>query len=246
MLPRVDPPVIAALVAATASLVVAIVNAVTGQRRETRIKKLEQEFEAEKVLNRYRGPLVSAAADLQERLDNIINPDRQFLAAYGRKRSPRREDAVRSTLYRVAQYFCWTEILRRDIQFLNFRRPEQRRAVTELFKDVGDTFGDDRYGTVFMVWFEEQRAIGERMIERDGETSTCVGYATFVENYDRVYARWLRRFEEGLTHETASTSKRLVLLREKLRSLVEQLDPDEERYERRWSKGGQKAQQAAS
>jgi len=43
----VDPPVIAALVAATASLVVAIVNAVTGQRRETRIKKLEQEFEAD-------------------------------------------------------------------------------------------------------------------------------------------------------------------------------------------------------
>jgi len=237
MLPRVDTPVIVALVAATTSLVVAVLNAVAGHRYRLSEAAAEREAEAEKVLDRYRGPLVSAAFDLQERLDNIINPQRRFLAAYGTKRSPRREDAVLSTLYRVAQYLCWTEIVRREIQFLNFRDPAQRRAVTGIFAEVGRTFGDDRYGPAFMVWFEEQRAIGERMIERAGDTTTCVGYATFVESYDKVYARWLDRFANALTSkpELAPTNARLVQLRETLRRLVERLDPDEERYERPWS-----------
>ena len=66
-----------------------MVNVVAGERREKRIrtledraKKEERELEAEKVLDRYRGPLVSAAFDLQERLDNIIDPKRSFLRAY--------------------------------------------------------------------------------------------------------------------------------------------------------------------
>jgi hypothetical protein len=149
------------------------------------------------VLDRYRGPLVAAAFDLQERLDNLINPERQFLRAYGGKRSPRREDALKSTLYRVAQYFGWVEILRRDIQYLKFREPEETRTVMDLLGNVARTFADDRYGTVFMVWFEEQRGIGERMITREGDVNTCVGYATFFDDYDRTYARWLDRFEQS-------------------------------------------------
>jgi transcriptional regulator of met regulon len=249
----VDPPVIAAIVAATASLLVAVVNVVAGERRERRIrtleeraKKEERELEAEKVLDRYRGPLVSAAFDLQERLDNIIDPKRSFLRAYGTRRSARREEAVRSTLFRVAQYFGWTEILRRDIQLLNFREPDQRRAVTELFADVGRTFADDRLGTRFMLWFEEQRAIGERMIDDEREVATCVGYATFNQQYEQDFARWLDGFAKDLTHEQASTSRRLIELRSKLRLLVEYLDPDEERYEQRWRRSQASSEPASA
>jgi hypothetical protein len=247
-----DPPVAAAIVTATTTVLVALYAGFAGQRKEKQIKDLEsklrqeesaaeREAEAETVLERYRVPLVSAAFDLQERLDNIIDRKRVFLAAYGRRGGPRHDDAIKSTLYRVAQWFAWTEILRRDIQLLRFREPAERRAVTELFGDVARTFASDRYGADFMVWYEEQRAIGERMIERDGDAKTCVGYATFVERYDESYARWLGRFEEALTPLRAAHSSRLVALRDKLRSLVERLDPNQEQYVRRWQRTGSSA-----
>jgi hypothetical protein len=37
--------------------------------------------------------------------------------------------AVENTLYVVAQYFGWSEILRREIQFLSFSDSKQSRAV---------------------------------------------------------------------------------------------------------------------
>jgi ribosomal protein S17E len=225
-----DPAVVVALVAAVASLAVAVTNGVMARRRETR----ERQAEAEEVLERYRGPLLAAAFDLQNRLDNILSPTRNFLAGYGTRRNPRRDDAVKTSLYRVAQYFCWVEIIRRDRLFLTLREPENTRAVNDLLLRAGATFADDRHGQDFMLWHEEQRAIGERMINEDGETANCVGYATFVERYPRHYARWFERFEKALDHETATKSKRLTELRRILRELVVALDPDQLRYERSW------------
>ena len=136
------------------------------------------------------------AFDLQERLDNILNPSRDFLAGYGQADNPRRDDAVKTTLYRIAQFFCWVEVIRRDRLFLTFREPEETWVIAELVGRVGRTFADDRYGPDFMLWREEQRAIGERMIGRDREPANCVGYATFVECYSDDYARWFQRFEQ--------------------------------------------------
>ena len=242
-----DAPVIAALFTALASLAVAVANSVTGRSRETRLSTLEHEFrlaesrseraaQAEEVLEHYRRPLLAAAFDLQERLDNILNPKRDFLSRYGEIGNPRRDDAVKTTLYRIGGYFCWVEMMRHDRQFLQLREPEETRALTELVRRVGWTFGDDRYGPDFMLWHEEQRAIGERMIVRDGETMGCVGYATFVESYPESFARWFDRFEGALVRETAMKSRRLGELRDALRSLVESLDPDELRYERWWQR----------
>jgi hypothetical protein len=241
----VDTAVVVALVTAIASLAVAIVNSVMASRRETRLKTvestlrveesaIERQAEAEEVLERYRGPLLAAAFDLQDRLDNILNPKRDFLAGYGQPENPRREEAVKTSLYRIAQYFCWVEIIRRDRLFLTFREPEATRAVADLLASVGSTFADDRYGRQFMLWREEQRAIGERMIDRESETTNCVGYATFVEKYPQDFSRWFERFEGSLDRKTATTSRRLNELRRILRSLVAALDPEELRYKRPW------------
>jgi hypothetical protein len=240
-----DAPVVVALVTAVSSLTVAVVTAVLARRREADLKQLdsrlrlaerqeEREAQAEQLLDRYRGPLLAAAFDLADRLDNILNPERDFLAVYGRRRNPRRDDAVKSTLYRVGQYFCWDEIVRRDRLFLSFREPEHTKAVAEMLADVNRTFADDRYGQDFMLWREEQRAIGERMIDGEGEAATCVGYATFIERYPRDYARWFERFEACLTRDAAMSSLRLLRLRETLRALVATLDPEQLRYVRTW------------
>ena len=184
------------------------------------------------MLERYRGPLLDAAFDLQNRLDNILDPDRDFLACTGEEKAPApRGRRCTSTLYRVGQYLCWVEIIRRDRLFLKLREPEATRAVSELVVAVSDTFGDDRYGREFMLWREEQRAIGERMIEREGETASCVGYATFVERYARDYARWFRRFEGKLDRQTATSSARLLELGEILARSSRRSIPSELRYQ---------------
>jgi hypothetical protein len=244
-----DAAVVVALVTAAASLAVAVANGVMGQRRETRLTRLEsqlrreeteteREARAEEVLERYRGPLVAAAFDLQDRLDNIVNPERDFLAGYGQPGNPRRDDGVKTSVFRVAQYLCWVEIIRRDRLFLAFREPDSTRAVADLVASAGATFGDDRHGRDFMLWREEQRAIGERMIDDDAESANCVGYATFVERYAEIYQRWFERFETSLDHDTATTSSRLVELRRILRDLVAALDPEELRHERFWERYG--------
>ena len=229
-----DAAVILALVTALASLAVALANTVVTHRLRLAEAATERQAEAEAVLERYRGPLLAAAFDLQDRLDNLIDLERDFLSAYGGRRNPLREEAIRTTLYRVGQYFCWVEIMRRDRQFLQFREPEHTRFVADLVGEVGRTFADDRYGRDFMLWREEQRAIGERMIERQGDEAGCVGYATFAENYEMTYSRWLGRFEGKLDRETAMSSRRLRDLRATLRSLVQALDPKELRYRRDW------------
>lgn len=85
-----QPPVAAALVTAIASLLVALASGALLRRRQKQIAKLEhesrlqlaeldhqlrerkarseRELEAEKVLTRYREPLVAASYDLQRRL----------------------------------------------------------------------------------------------------------------------------------------------------------------------------------
>jgi hypothetical protein len=229
-----DAAVILALVTALASLVIALANTVVTHRLRLAEAASEREAEAEAVLERYRGPLVAAAFDLQDRLDNLINPERDFLAAYGGRRNPLQGEAIRTTLFRVGQYLCWVEIMRADRQFLQFREPDHTRAVADLVGEVGRTFADDRYGRDFMLWREEQRAVGERMIERHGHEAGCVGYATFAEHYKMTYSRWLGRFEEKLDRETALSSRRLPALRETLRALVKALDPEELRYRRDW------------
>src|SRR5262245_49072609 len=78
--------------------------------------RLERAAKAEEVLKRYREPLAAAAFDLQSRLYNILTMD--FFETFGGKE--RGDEALTTTLFRLAQYFGWSEILRRDIQFLSF------------------------------------------------------------------------------------------------------------------------------
>jgi hypothetical protein len=38
--------------------------------------------------------------------------------------------------------------------------------------------------------------------QREGDVDACVGYATFVDEHEGAYARWLDRFEQALTPDT--------------------------------------------
>jgi hypothetical protein len=88
-----------------------------------------------------------------------------------------------------------------------------------------------------MLWREEQRAIGELMRKTGG--TGCVGYSTFINNYDRAYSVWFQRFagqlqsmfsldktgwSAALSDEPGTDSERLALLQGILAMLLIELD----------------------
>jgi hypothetical protein len=92
--------------------------AIWGQFRSARIAaEIEQlrfaeqrRVESEKAISRYREPLARAAYDLQSRLYNIL--EHSLISAYFDNGDEReRAYVVDNTVFLVAQYLAWTEII---------------------------------------------------------------------------------------------------------------------------------------
>jgi hypothetical protein len=222
------------------AVVVGIVNALRQRRVEERLARLKSDLEsevhrrtakidrelaAEDVLKRYREPLAAAAFDLQSRLYNILELD--FVGLWGGTHA-RADEAVCTTLFRLAQYFGWTEILRRNIQFLSFPEAEETRRVTQLQQQITRCFLTHKLGEALMIWSDEQRAIGERMIVEEHGQVLCMGYASFRDACDGHFAPWCARLTAELNEPSAHARMREV--QHSLCELVRALDPGELRY----------------
>jgi hypothetical protein len=194
--------------------------------RNRRAAMLERELHAEDVLTRYREPLAAAAFDLQSRFYNILRLD--FFDKFGD--GDLADAARRTTLFRLAQYFGWTEILRRDIQFLSFPEDDDTRRVTQLQSKIARCFLSDGYGRTLMIWSDEQRAIGERMIVEEHGKVLCMGYARFSECSDDAFGALSGRLGSELAEEPALA--RLLDAQHLLCELVETLDRRRVRYTR--------------
>jgi hypothetical protein len=192
----------------------------------------QRRFDAERTAARYREPLARAAYDLQSRLYNILQQD--LLAVYFDKGDEReRAYVVDNTTFLMAQYFAWTEIIRRDIQYIDLGRDEQTRRLAQLQDDIFSLFQTDRFPRLFRVFAGEQRAIGERMIREGPRGLHCMGYAIFLaqaaEGKDRLI-EGLRSDVRSLSSHLPSARPRLVALQHALIDLLAFLDPDFVRF----------------
>lgn len=193
--------------------------------RGERAALLARRLNAEDVLTRYREPLAAAAYDLQSRCYNIVKLD-----FFGKFHSghERFGEAQTTTLFRFAQYFGWTEILRRDIQFLSFPEDEDTRCVAQLQSSIARRLAASDDDESLMVWADEQRAIGERMIVHEHDKVLCLGYARFCDEYDARFAPLCRRLLDDLADP--SSVARLRDVQHLLRDLVATLDKRQMRY----------------
>jgi hypothetical protein len=188
-------------------------------------KEEERRSQAKVVLDRCRGPLLDAAWQLGDRIDNIRNRD--FLA-YLAAGSGREQDAKLTTLFRVAYFFGWREFVRRQLQLLRFENEEDTRLVAGFLGDVAWVLASDRLDDGrAMLWADEQRGIGELMTEDRAEASALIrGHAAFHRDYKDVFAPWLERLASDLLAPAAVTSDRLRLLQWALFGLVKRLDEE--------------------
>lgn len=233
------PGLIIALISAAVALASAGI-ALWGQTRTTRLAaKLEnlrrdeqRRFEAEQTAARYREPLVRAAYDLQSRLYNILEQD--LLAVYYDEGDEReRSYVVDNTSFLVAQCFAWTEIVRRDVQYIDLGQDEQTRRLARLQDEIYSLFQTDDFSRPFRVFAGEQRAIGERMIRAGPRGLECLGYAEYLdhvtEGSDRLIEA-LRSDVRGLSADLSQARPRLVAVQHALVDLLQFLDPNFVRF----------------
>lgn len=234
-----NPELIVALISGVAALI-SIALSIYGQNRiatlQARLSREESErskaVKAEEILSKYREPLVHAAFELQSRLYNILKKNslgRFYLNGTDRER----DYIVENTLYVIAQYFGWTEVIRREIQFLNLGEADATRKLAQLQENIAAMFLADRYGESFRIFRGEQRALGERMLLPDSDDHSVLGYASFVEMKEQGFQRWfegLRQDIDALSKDVAKHSARLTQIQHALIDLIEHLDPQRIRF----------------
>lgn len=234
-----DRELIIAIIAALVALAGAAIT-IWGQVRTARLssnlqaiaRDEERRFQAEKTGSRYKQPLATAASDLQSRLYNIL--ELGFVNAYLVADDPRaRQYAINNTAYVVAQYFAWTEIIRRDLQYVDLGEDTITREFARLQDNILSLFQTDRLPRVFRVFAGEQRAIGERMVRDTPRGPECIGYASFLDTIatdcDPLIQR-LRQDIESLDDPLNDARPRLAAIQGALIDLLSFLDPAKVRF----------------
>ncbi|WP_156727791.1 hypothetical protein [Streptomyces apocyni] len=240
------------LVSAVVAVASASVAAVLGYWQQRRLRTMEQR----NLMDAYGASLAWAAFDLQSRLFNVLDgfvidqlpgQGRGFLTAcLVQGTAEEREYAQRSTVFVLAEYLGWVEILRRDVQFLDLGRSRTNRAVMVKISEIGsalnhtsvDGAGDSlEDGNELRLFRAHQRAIGELMIHPEGEPGRrrCLGYTEFSAKLDTddAFRRWFQPLLTDVDRLAASTGPehvRLEGVQRRLIALIDLLDPKAERF----------------
>jgi hypothetical protein len=231
-------------VSAGVALAGAVVAAVLGYWQQRRLRTMEKR----NLMESYGASLAWAAYDLQTRLYNVLNghrldtspgPGRGFLTVCLTHGTPHEAEYVRrSTVFVLAEYLGWVEILRRDVQFLDLGRSRTNRAVMTKISEVGHAISRmSEDSNALRLFRTHQRAVGELLVHPDGDPGRrrCLGYAEFCQRLDtdEVYLGWFQRLladVDELAADAGPSVPRLETVQKLLIELIDLLDPKAERF----------------
>ncbi|WP_172383067.1 hypothetical protein [Streptomyces sp. MNP-20] len=188
-------------------------------------------------MNQYGASLAWAAFDLQSRLYNILRGRYlAFFLLHGTEQDA--ELARRSTVYVIAEYLGWVEILRRDVQFLDLGGSGPNRGVMNQLSRIAETLNrSTAHHDELRLFRIQQRAIGSVMIHPDSEPGRrrCLDYAEFCERLDadERFRGWFSAAladVDTIAADGAPSAPRLRALQRQLVELVDLLDPDAVRF----------------
>lgn len=225
----------------------AYMNYTTEQRKAHR--------DAERLLQKYRDPLLFASEDLQSRIWGLVERD-VLNFAHG---SDAHKDALYIyTAFVIGQFFAWTHILRRETSLSPFSLEEDQRLrqFVEILHTIQGVMLTDQHskteGQAFTMWRGHQMAIGEFMSLRDeGKDAErlCMGFYEFTESwknksspaYETLHY-WFRPVETGLEELVvkggqAPEANRLRRLQHVLLDLIAVLDPSKKRLTTKYLSG---------
>ncbi|MFP3989222.1 hypothetical protein U9R90_17330 [Streptomyces sp. E11-3] len=235
---------------AVVALASASVAAVLGYWQQRRLRAMEQR----NLMDAYGASLAWAAFDLQSRLFNILDghvidqlprlPEhgKGFLTAFLTEgTADERAYARRSTVFVLAEYLGWVEILRRDVQFLDIGRSRTNREVMVKISEIGSALNrTSKDGNELRLFRAQQRAIGELMVHPEGEPGRrrCLGYTEFSAKLDTDdgFSRWFEPLLADIDRLASDADSagpalaRLEVVQRRLIDLIDLLDPKAERF----------------
>jgi len=221
------------LISAIVSLAGAVTTAVLGGVFEWRRRRADREQARRDLVSRFGAPLVQASVQLAWRLRNAID---QFAGKRVKETplgSDRQDDYnLYETLYRLAAFLGWVEILYRDAHFLDLgNRRRNRRFLQRLAAADSAIAGGSGPGAPFVLLSGERRAIGEVMVAPDSDSARCLGYVEFRRRYesDEEFRRWFAPAVDQLSvlveTKPAGAVRQLTHAHNTLIELVDFLDP---------------------
>lgn len=240
-----ETAVVVALVAATASVVVALFSSWVSFTSSSQSNRNQREIELLKIdadkakaaaqrakeISAYSEPLARADYDLQSRIYNIVQ--NRFAEIYLNKSERDRVYAIENTVLLSAQYMCWTELTRRDIQFIDLGEAGQTRSLVKLQDELFRLWATDKWPPPFLLFAGEQRAIGESLILPNAQTGVCMGYASFLRAFSPGSDPLLDALRTDIAsfgHGVGPARDRLVAIQHALIDLLQLLDPDAIRF----------------
>lgn len=233
--------IVVALITSGAGLTVAVagvpLNYVLAQRA--------RRAETQDLMARYRDPFLWSIHDLRSRIRTILDDD--FLTRFLIKGDDQvlpsgnfmRAYARRHTMFVLAEYLGWVEIIRRTVGFLDLGDQRRNRRLLEHLSIIRRVLFAPDLDPVFHVPTGQQRGIGELMIVADkngeGRGWRCIGFAEFCARLDtdRRFAAWFERLEHGIDAFAAQPQHKLGRLGElsaRLTDLIDFLDPTRARF----------------
>lgn len=156
----------------------------------------------DRVYKKYKDPIILSSIELSSRIIEILNTyptaylNRDVLNSTPsslRKNTLDDEHFKKykfiSTLYRLCSFFGWLELYRQEITFLSSSNDKVNRDLEKCLLALRSVFADGHLNssddwlqwTDFLIFREEQRGIGERMIVNNDGTKSVMGYIRFKE-----------------------------------------------------------------
>jgi hypothetical protein len=190
-------------------------------------ERLKDAAQRQREISSFSEPLARSAYDLQSRLYNIL---RQSLVNIYLVRGNDRERSyvINNTVFLIGQYLCWTELVRREIQFIDLGESSRTRELLRLQDSIYAQWGTDRQPPLLRIFAGEQRAIGEALIQAGAHGRECMGYGEFLKAFDtgvNPLIDALRADVMSLDSGLPQATERLTILQHALIDLLEMLDP---------------------
>ena len=189
------------------------------EREEERARERTKAEDIALLVQRYRDPFLRTSFELQSRMYDIV-AQRFMETYYDDERPDTTEYARENTLYVLAEYLGWGEVVRGEVRFLDLGDNDLNQAWVARQLAVRAVLQSDDFDPVFQVMHGQQRAIGEVMVmpvedrSEGGPRQEPIGYAD-----DTAL----------LAREPGRHVDRLVALQHALIDIIEFLDPRGER-----------------
>jgi hypothetical protein len=221
------------------------------------LERWKQAQQQAQVFRKYRDPILLSSKDLIRRLAEVTrdypNPlSQQDLLQQIINTAPANSDEDRhylrykliSSMYRLCSFLGWLELYRRDIVFLNTGQFGLNRNLEEALGRFRGALADGHLNSFAdwdqwkdaLIFREEQRAIGEAMIIREG--TQVLGYGKFCAILEGDQAafecKWIKQtlslfVEQAQQHDFRLI--RLLLMIVHLADLIRALQPKEDQSE---------------